>query len=125
MSGKTPEEVAFDLVAKLKGMGVWGEKNMPDILDMYAECLDATQGSRKYIPGRAILEPEAKAKLDAIHKQAAQRNAQQVQSQPVQAQAVQAPVQQTRTPQPPQTQAPQAQPVQAQQQILQQAYKQG
>ncbi len=47
-SGKSPEEVAFDLVNKLKGQGVWGEKNMPAILDMYAECLDATRGLRSY-----------------------------------------------------------------------------
>ena len=103
MSGKSPEEIAFELVAKLKGMGVWGEKNMPDILDMYAECLDAAKGQRKYIPGRAILEPAAKAQLDAAHKQAAQRKAQQS----------------TATPQ-----AQPAQPVKAQQQMLQQAYKQ-
>ena len=123
MSGKTAEEVAFDLVAKLKGMGVWGEKNMPDILDMYAECLDAAKGKRKYIPGRAILEPAEQAKLDAVYKQAQQRKAQG--AQPAQQQA--APAQQraqTQAPQP-QAQAPQAQTPQAQQQQLQQAYKQG
>jgi len=57
MTGKSPEEVAFELVAKLKGMGVWGEKNMSDILDMYAECLDAVNGKREYVPGQCILEP--------------------------------------------------------------------
>ena len=118
MSGKTAEEVAFDLVAKLKGMGVWGEKNMPDILDMYAECLDAAKGKRKYIPGRAILEPAEQAKLDAVYKQAQQRKAQG--AQPVQQQA--APAQQRAQTQ---AQAPQAQTPQAQQQQLQQAYKQG
>ena len=123
MSSKTPEEIAFELVAKLKGMGIWGEKNMADILDMYAECLDATQGKRKYIPGRCILEPADQAKLDAAHKQAVQRKAQQsapqAQARPAQTQPVQA--------QPVQAQAAQAQPVQsaqAQQQMLQQAYKQ-
>lgn len=118
MSGKTAEEVAFDLVAKLKGMGVWGEKNMPDILDMYAECLDAAKGKRKYIPGRAILEPAEQAKLDAVYKQAQQRKAQA--AQPAQQQA--APAQQRAQTQ---AQAPQAQTPQAQQQQLQQAYKQG
>jgi len=46
MSGKTKEEIAFDLVSKLKGVGVWGEQNMQQILDMYAECLEATSGLR-------------------------------------------------------------------------------
>ena len=46
MSGKSKEEVAFELVSKLKGVGVWGENNMQQILDMYAECLEATSGLR-------------------------------------------------------------------------------
>ncbi|WP_299377166.1 hypothetical protein [uncultured Kiloniella sp.] len=46
MSGKTKEEIAFELVAKLKGVGVWGENNMKQILDMYAQCLEATSGLR-------------------------------------------------------------------------------
>jgi len=46
MSGKTKEEIAFELVSKLKGVGVWGENNMASILDMYAECLEATSGLR-------------------------------------------------------------------------------
>ena len=46
MSGKSKEEVAFELVSKLKGVGVWGENNMVAILDMYAECLEATSGLR-------------------------------------------------------------------------------
>ena len=50
-SGKSPAEIAFELVSKLKGQGVWGEKNMPAILDMYAECLDAANGLRSY-PGQ-------------------------------------------------------------------------
>ncbi len=47
-SGKSDAEVAFDLLNKLKGQGVWGERNMPTILDMYAECLDAVKGYRVY-----------------------------------------------------------------------------
>jgi len=62
MSGKSSEEVAFDLVAKLKGMGVWGEKNMSDILDMYAECLDAVKGTREYVPGQCLIEPHLRPK---------------------------------------------------------------
>lgn len=46
MSGKSKEEVAFELVSKLKGVGVWGENNMVAILDMYSECLEATSGLR-------------------------------------------------------------------------------
>ena len=46
MSGKSKEEIAFELVSKLKGVGVWGENNMVAILDMYAECLEATSGKR-------------------------------------------------------------------------------
>ena len=115
MSSKTAEEIAFELVAKLKGMGVWGEKNMADILDMYAECLDAAQGNRKYIPGRCIMDPEERAKVDAAHKQAKQRKAAQ------QHHAAQA----RQQAQPVQAQPAQVQPVQAQQQMVQQAYKQG
>jgi hypothetical protein len=47
MSGKSKEEIAFELVSKLKGVGVWGENNRAEILDMYAECLEATSGLRK------------------------------------------------------------------------------
>lgn len=112
MSGKTPEEIAFELVAKLKGMGVWGERNMPDILDMYAECLDAAQGKRKYIPGRCIMEPADKAKLDALHAaKAQQQRAAQPQAQ--------------RAPQPQSIAQPQTTAVHSQQQMVQQALKQG
>ena len=48
MTGKSKEEIAFELVSKLKGVGVWGENNMSSILDMYAECLEATSGKRDY-----------------------------------------------------------------------------
>ena len=47
-SGKSEAEVAFDLLSKLKGQGVWGERNVGAILDMYAECLDAAKGFRAY-----------------------------------------------------------------------------
>jgi len=47
-SGKSEAEVAFDLLSKLKGQGVWGERNIGAILDMYAECLDAAKGLRAY-----------------------------------------------------------------------------
>lgn len=56
MSGKSKEEIAFELVSKLKGVGVWGENNMSAILDMYAECLEATSGARQ-IPGRQPVAP--------------------------------------------------------------------
>ncbi len=54
-SGKSPEEIAFELVNKLKGQGVWGERNISAILDMYAECLDAAKGLRAY-PGQNRVE---------------------------------------------------------------------
>ncbi len=50
MSGKSKEEIAFELVSKLKGVGVWGENNMTQILDMYAECLEAASGMRNKKP---------------------------------------------------------------------------
>lgn len=52
MSGKSKEEIAFELVSKLKGVGVWGENNMSQILDMYAKCLEATSGLRE-VDGKA------------------------------------------------------------------------
>ena len=100
MAGKTKEEVAFELVAKLKGVGVWGEHNRAEILDMYAECLEATSGLRQ-LPGR---KPVAKPQTQA-----------QAQVQP---QAQPAPA--TAQPQA----APQQPAVQQQQQRVQQAYQQ-
>jgi len=55
MTGKSKEEIAFELVSKLRGVGVWGENNMQEILNMYAECLEATSGLRT-LEGR---EPSA------------------------------------------------------------------
>ena len=49
ITGKTAEDVAFDLLSKLKGSGVWGERNISKILDIYAECLDAAKGKREYV----------------------------------------------------------------------------
>lgn len=112
MSGKSKEEIAFDLVAKLKGVGVWGENNMQQILDMYAECLEATSGLREIngktpsalkLSGQSastIAPPQAAAPRQAISPQ-------------------QAPVQ-------PHVQAPPAQQpqVRQQQQMVQQAYQQ-
>ena len=46
MPGKSKEEIAFEILSKLKGVGVWGENNRSAILDMYAECLEATSGLR-------------------------------------------------------------------------------
>ena len=98
MSGKSKEEVAFELVAKLKGVGVWGEHNRAEILDMYAECLEATSGLRQ-LPGRKpVAQPQAQAQV-------------QPQAQPAPATAQ------------PQA-APQQPAVQQQQQRVQQAYQQ-
>ena len=100
MAGKTKEEVAFELVAKLKGVGVWGEHNRAEILDMYAECLEATSGLRQ-LPGRKpVAQPQAQAQAQV-----------QPQAQPAPATAQ------------PQA-APQQPAVQQQQQRVQQAYQQ-
>ena len=56
-SGKSPEEIAFELVNKLKGQGVWGERNKSDILDLYAECLDAANGLRTYAGQNRVESP--------------------------------------------------------------------
>ena len=100
MAGKSKEEVAFELVAKLKGVGVWGEHNRAEILDMYAECLEATSGLRQ-LPGRKpVAQPQAQAQAQV-----------QPQAQPAPATAQ------------PQA-APQQPVVQQQQQRVQQAYQQ-
>ena len=100
MAGKSKEEVAFELVAKLKGVGVWGEHNRAEILDMYAECLEATSGLRQ-LPGRKpVAQPQAQSQAQV-----------QPQAQPAPATAQ------------PQA-APQQPVVQQQQQRVQQAYQQ-
>jgi len=58
-SGKSKEEVAFDILAKLKGVGIWGENNKENILDMYAECLIATSGLRP-VKGQVVAAPPAR-----------------------------------------------------------------
>ena len=118
MSGKTKEEIAFDLVSKLKGVGVWGEQNMQQILDMYAECLEATSGLRAVkggtpsalrLPGQGVAPATAKA---APAQAPAPR-----QAAPQQA----APAQQAAAPQQPP--APQQPQVRQQQQMVQQAFQ--
>ncbi|WP_409432155.1 hypothetical protein ACJ3XI_07995 [Litorimonas sp. RW-G-Af-16] len=106
-SGKSEAEVAFELLNKLKGQGVWGERNLKDILDMYAECLDAAKGFRAY-QGQNRVDVPVKTVGTAPARQAT----------PAQAAPVQAP--QAATAQAP-APAP-AQPVHVQQQALAQAY---
>lgn len=116
-SGKSEAEVAFELLNKLKGQGVWGERNISAILDMYAECLDATKGLRAY---------EGQKRVEVgIHKMADKQTATQAPANPQPA----AVVPQAAAPAvAPQTQAqpqsiPRPQPVHAQQQVVAQAYK--
>jgi len=76
-SGKSEAEIAFELVNKLKGQGVWGEKNLGPILDMFAECLDAAKGLRAY-PGQNRIDAPVKTQTQSAsnpHTQA-QRQAQ-------------------------------------------------
>ncbi len=103
-SGKSQEEVAFDLLNKLKGQGVWGERNKDAILDMYSECLDATKGLRAYQGQNRIQTPITSPRPP--------------QSAPA---SPQSPRAAARVPSEPATQ----QPVQMQQHALQQAFKPG
>ncbi len=130
-SGKSEAEVAFDLLNKLKGQGVWGERNLTAILDMYAECLDAAKGLRPYAgqtrvnapihaPGSNV-QPAARAAAPNSVQPQVQSQAQPLAQTPAQPLA-QAPLQPQA--QPVQAQPMQAKPVQAQQQMLQQAFKQ-
>ena len=116
-SGKSEAEVAFDLLNKLKGQGVWGERNLGAILDMFAECLDAAKGYRAY-PGQNKVDVGIKQIGPASTTSTPQTMASQasIPQPPVQAQL------QTAAPAAPQQAAP-VQPVHAQQQSLQQAYK--
>ncbi|WP_026941138.1 hypothetical protein [Hellea balneolensis] len=122
-SGKSEAEVAFDLLSKLKGQGVWGERNISAILDMYAECLDAAKGLRAYEGQERINVPVLQfgGKAPAIPAQTTQRQAVPVQ-QP-QTQAVQRHQQTLQRQQ--QTVDAQQQTVHSQQQKLNQAFKQG
>ena len=101
MSGKSKEEIAFELVSKLKGVGVWGENNMQAILDMYAQCLEATSGLRS-VGGKTPSALQLKESDSAPATQAAA---------PAPRQAAPA-------------QAPQQPAVRQQQQMVQQAYQQ-
>lgn len=112
MSGKSKEEIAFELVSKLKGVGVWGENNMSAILDMYAQCLEATSGLRS-VDGKASAAQQLAGSTASPAKAPAPA---QRQAAPVQPAAQRAPAPQ---------QAPAQQPqVHQQQQMVQQAYQQ-
>lgn len=108
-SGKSEAEVAFELLNKLKGQGVWGERNIGAILDMYAECLDAAKGLRAYEGQKRVEVPirnAVQAQKAALQAPAAQRQAATV---PPQHQTLQR----------------QQQSVQMQQQTINQAFNQG
>lgn len=106
---KTQEEIAFEMLSKLKGLGVWGEGNKDEILDLFAECLIAAQGRRRV---KALEAAEIAPAFKPGFKQA-QPFVPPAQNQPAQAPHAQAP------------QAPvQAQnPVHQQQQQVAQAYQ--
>jgi len=116
MSGKSKEEIAFDLVSKLKGVGVWGEHNKAEILDMYALCLEATSGLRT-LDGR---EPSALRLQGTASKPAKPAPAQTAQPilRPTGSHPAPTP---PAVPQQPVAQQPQ---VRQQQQMVQQAYQQ-
>lgn len=123
-SGKSEAEVAFELLSKLKGQGVWGERNIADILDMYAECLDAAKGLRAYEGQKridvSVQTPGARVAAQAVPPQApvaAQRQAAPVSTQ---AQRQQQTIQRQQH-----TVDAQQQTVQLQQQKLNQAFNQG
>ena len=132
-SGKSEAEVAFELLSKLKGQGVWGERNITAILDMYAECLDAAKGLRAYAGQKRVEVPiQSAVSVPAPTQRPAQPQVQaqaQLQAQPPQAapQPAAAPqaAPQPAAPQPAIAQPVHAQPVHAQQQAVQQAFKQG
>ncbi len=113
MSGKSKEEVAFEILSKLKGVGIWGENNQEAILDMYSKCLEATAGLRE-VDGKTplALRTAAQAPAPAVQAAAAPIIPPQVAraSHPAQSQV------------PPRAQQP-ATPAQ-QQQRVQQAYQQ-
>lgn len=122
-SGKSEAEVAFELLSKLKGQGVWGERNIADILDMYAECLDAAKGLRAY-EGQKRIDVSVQTSGARVAAQAVppQAPAAQRQAAPVSTQAQRQ--QQTLQRQQHMVDA-QQQTVQLQQQKLNQAFNQG
>lgn len=109
-SGKSEAEVAFDLLSKLKGQGVWGERNIGAILDMYAECLDAAKGLRAYEGQKRVEVAIRKVAGEPILQAAPPQTPVNMQPPPATRQAAPA-------------QVPQQQPVHAQQQAVAQAYK--
>ena len=115
MSGKSKEEIAFELVSKLKGVGVWGEQNMQAILNMYAECLEATSGLRT-LEGR---EQPSAYRLSGQTAAPAQKAPAKAAPAPRPAAAAPVQTQPQVAPQP-----PVQQPVHQQQQMIQQAYQQ-
>ena len=117
-SGKSEAEVAFELVSKLKGQGVWGERNMAAILDMYAECLDAAKGVRAYEGQKRVEVAIQKSAGEPILQVAPPQTPINMAPPPATRQA-QAPVQTQPQHMPQQA----AQPVHTQQQVLAQAYK--
>ena len=104
---KTQEEIAFEMLSKLKGLGVWGEGNKDEILDLYAECLVAAQG-RRPVKGLEIAKLAPTAQPGVAKTPVAAPRAQQPQATPHQ------PV--------PLQQAAPANPVHQQQQHVAQAY---
>ncbi|MEP1231078.1 MAG: hypothetical protein ABJG88_10420 [Litorimonas sp.] len=129
-SGKSEAEVAFELLNKLKGQGVWGERNISAILDMYAECLDAARGLRKYEGQNrydaSTTTPSKQAAASASAPSPTPNSAQNpapAQQQMSAAQAAQIQAQRQQAAQMQQAQAAQQQPVHAQQQAVQQAFK--
>lgn len=118
-SGKSEAEVAFELLSKLKGQGVWGERNITAILDMYAQCLDAAKGLRAY-EGQNRVEAPIHAGSQKPAAQTAPAQA-PTNTQPPVAATQPAAAQPVAKPQP--QAIPQPQPVHAQQQAVAQAYK--
>jgi len=119
-SGKSDAEVAFELVSKLKGQGVWGERNQAAILDMFAECLDAVKGLRAYEGQRRVNVPIIETPAAAPQRPAQAQPPLQTQAQtqaPTQAAPVPAPS--VTAPAPRAVPAPSIQPVQAQPQRVQ------
>jgi len=115
-SGKSEAEVAFELLSKLKGQGVWGERNIGTILDMYAECLDAAKGLRAYDGQKRVEVAIRKVAGEPVLQTAPPQTPVTMQPQVATRQAPPPP-----TPQP--QAAPQQQAVHAQQQAVAQAYK--
>ncbi|MEP3890195.1 MAG: hypothetical protein ABJN69_06985 [Hellea sp.] len=123
-SGKSEAEIAFELLNKLKGQGVWGERNISDILDMYAECLDAAKGYRAYEGQKRVEVPVQGAKVETTLRAAPPQTPVNLQPTPETRQAppLQAPPVQPQQQQQP-VRAQVQQPIHAQQQALAQAYK--